>query len=113
MATTRKWEWAERDGRKVRRYFCKPGEYPWDDWYCAARAAGVDTELALLGSIVMRSADQQSWEEALQAECGWSDEGAAMLELAKRDPAAAHARWQELVDADKARKRQPSARSDR
>jgi hypothetical protein len=95
-----KWEWREvRPGQRVRHYLCRPGEYPWDDWYGAARTAGVDTELALLGSVVMRTADQDGWSDALQAECGWADGGAAMLELALREPSAAHMRWRELIDS--------------
>ena len=101
----RTWSWREErtsDGqsRRVRDHQSKPGEFPWDDWYCAARAAGVDTEIALLGSIVMRVSDQHAWSGDLQAECGWDDDGAAMLAFALRDPAGAQRRWQELLDAD-------------
>ena len=99
MDTPGKWTWRlDPSGRRVRDYSCKPGEYPWDDWYGAAREAGVSTELALLGSIVMREADQQGWDEELQAECGWSDAGAAMLSLAVDHPARARSEWQRLLD---------------
>jgi hypothetical protein len=83
----------------VRKFHCKNGEHPWDDWYCAARAAGIETEVALLGSAVMRTADQQSWADDLQTECGWSDNGAHMIAFAVRDPDGARARWKHLLEA--------------
>jgi hypothetical protein len=88
-----------RGTRRVRKFHCKNGEHPWDDWYCAARAAGIDTEVALLGSAVMRTADHQAWTDDLQAECGWEDAGANMIALAVRDPDAARARWKDLLEA--------------
>ena len=104
--TTPKWEWVTvttgghgpRATRRVRKFHCKNGEHPWDDWYCEARAAGIETEVALLGSAVMRTADHQAWPDALQAECGWSDAGAAMLALAVRDADGARARWKKLLE---------------
>jgi hypothetical protein len=48
----------------------------------------------------MREADQHTWPERLQAECGWDDDGAAMLELAVRDPDAARTRWGLLMQTD-------------
>jgi len=48
----------------------------------------------------MREADQHGWSETLQAECGWNDDGAAMLELALRDEDAARTRWQHLLETD-------------
>jgi hypothetical protein len=102
-----KWEWVTvpTDGhdpraiRRVRKFNCKNGEHPWDDWYCEARAAGIETEVALLGSAVMRAADRHGWPDALQAECGWNDAGAAMIALALRDTESARARWKELLEA--------------
>ncbi len=48
----------------------------------------------------MREADQHGWSEELQAECGWSDGGEAMLALAAADPVAARARWAWLLETD-------------
>jgi len=63
-------------------------------------AAGVGAELAELGRAVMREAEQHVWSPALQAECGWGDDGAAMLAVARAAPDAARARWQLLMDTD-------------
>lgn len=117
--TTPKWEWVTittdghdpRATRRVRRFHCKNGEHPWDDWYCAARAAGIETEVALLGSAVMRTADHQGWPDDLQAECGWNDAGGHMIAFALRDPDAARARWKDLLEASERADGDPTARS--
>jgi hypothetical protein len=91
----RRWTWeevqtaaVEEDGslRSVptRRLRCKPGEFPWDEWQLRARAAGVPEALASLGRGVIREAYQHTWSAALQSECGWDDDGEAMIELALR-----------------------------
>lgn len=79
---------------------CKPGEYPWDDWFTAARAADVPEDLAQLGRSLVREADQHSWSEALQALCGWKDDGAAMIRAALDRPDDAREIWQHLMDSD-------------
>jgi len=110
---TPKWEWVEipvvnvEDGVPVvtgtvrsRKHTARIGEYAWDDWERRAVVLEIPAELAQLGRTVMREADQHGWSEELQAECGWADDGAAMLDLARRDPAAARERWQRLLATD-------------
>ncbi len=62
--------------------------------------AGLSDDLAWLGRDLMREAVQHAWSEELKAECGWEDEGQAMLELALRAPRKAEKRWQRLMDTD-------------
>ncbi len=76
------------------------GDYPWDGWQRWAFAQGVPLELATLGRGVIREAWQHGWSEALRAECGWRDDGRAMLALARTNPARAEARWSELLNTD-------------
>jgi hypothetical protein len=80
--------------------FCTYGEYPWDWWEKRALARGVPNELATLGRAVMREADQHLWEPQLQALCGWTDEGEAMIELALIGPGRAYFTWRKLLDTD-------------
>lgn len=79
---------------------CVYGDYPWDGWQRWAFAQGVPLELAELGRSVIREAWQHGWSEALRAECGWRDDGRAMLALARTNPARAEARWSDLLDTD-------------
>lgn len=74
--------------------------YAWDEWEQRAKAAGIAADLAQLGRAVMREADQHTWPEDLQAECGWQDDGAAMIALALADPEGARSRWSWLLDSD-------------
>lgn len=76
------------------------GKYAWDRWRDHALAAGVGKDLATLGRAVMREAVQHDWEDDLKAECGWDDDGAAMLQLALTAQSKAEARWQYLLDTD-------------
>lgn len=76
------------------------GCYAWDRWRLRALDAGLSDDLAWLGRHVMREAVQHAWSEELRAECGWEDEGQAMLELALRAPRKARKRWQRLMDTD-------------
>ena len=76
------------------------GRYAWDRWKVASLAAGLSEDLAELGRAVMREAVQHDWAAGLQAECGWRDDGHAMLELAQRDGAAAARRWNFLLETD-------------
>ena len=85
---------------RTRRLRGKVGEYPWDEWQGRARAAGVPEELAMLGRAVIREAYQHGWPAKLQSECGWDDDGEAMIELALRDPARADRRWRWLMETD-------------
>jgi hypothetical protein len=108
-----KWEWVETpvisvvDGVPVvqstvrsRHHKCEFGQYPWDDWERRAVALGIPAELVQLGRDVMREADQHVWSEELQAECGWNDEGAAMLDQAQKLPGLARERWTYLMETD-------------
>jgi|GEM_PF-3285820 len=58
---------------------CSAGAYPWDDWERSALASGLAPALAALGRSVMREAGNHAWCGRLKKECGWSDEGRAML----------------------------------
>ena len=77
-----------------------PGSYPWDDWERAALAGGLGRELATLGRAIMREASQHCWCGRLQAECGWSDGGRAMLARVLKRPARTAARWHWLLQTD-------------
>ncbi len=77
-----------------------PGNFPWDQWEQKAAAAGIDEELAGLGRTVYREAYNHAWGEELQAECGWSDGGDALLELALHKPDLARERWEYLLKTD-------------
>jgi len=79
---------------------CVYGDYPWDHWQHWAFAHGVPLDRATLGRAVIREAWQHGWDEELRAECGWRDDGRAMLALALTNPARAEARWSELLDTD-------------
>ncbi len=76
------------------------GSYPWDQWERAALAGGLGRELATLGRAIMREASQHCWCERLQAECGWSDGGRAMLARALGQPVRTAARWNWLMQTD-------------
>ncbi|MBI4758180.1 MAG: hypothetical protein HY783_04155, partial [Chloroflexi bacterium] len=76
------------------------GDYAWDRWKHRALVAGLDSELAQLGRDLMREAVQHDWRPTLKTECGWNDEGQAMLELAQRDPESAERRWDWLMETD-------------
>lgn len=70
----------------------------WERWFDRAREDGVDEDLASLGRSVIREARMQRWHGERLTECGWADDGEAMLELALLDPERAAARWQALLD---------------
>ena len=89
----------------TRRLRCKPGGFPWDEWQRRASAAGVPDALASLGRAAIREAYQHSWSPELQRECGWDDDGEAMIELALRDAAGAERRWSWLLETDAGRAR--------
>ena len=77
-----------------------PGDWPWDHWERAALAGGLARELATLGRAIMREASQHGWCGRLQAECGWSDGGRAMLARALGHPVRTAARWNWLMQTD-------------
>lgn len=77
-----------------------PGACEWDHWQSRALAAGLGAELATLGRAVMREAYQHDWCARLQAECGWRDEGRAMLARALSRPRRTAARWEWLMATD-------------
>lgn len=79
---------------------CRVGEYPWDEWKVKALAAGVPEDLATAGRAVMREAYNHDWPKRLQKECGWGDEGAAMIMLALKEPEKAAKRWEWLEATD-------------
>ncbi len=76
------------------------GRYAWDRWRLRALEAGLSDDLAWLGRNLMREAVQHAWPDELKVECGWEDEGQAMLELALRAPRKTEKRWQRLMDTD-------------
>ena len=79
---------------------CAPGEWPWDHWQRMALAAGLSADLASLGRSLMRETDQHGWCERLQAECGWNDEGRAMLARLLAHPCRTAARLEWLFATD-------------
>ncbi len=79
---------------------CIYGNYPWDHLQHWAFAHSVSLELATLGRAVIREAWQHGWDDELRAECGWRDDGRAMLTPALTDPKYAEARWSDLLDTD-------------
>lgn len=85
---------------RSQEHACDAGDYPWDHWLKWAVEDGVSGGLANLGRSLIREADQHSWPERLLAECGWSDDGQAMIELALNSPDEARTRWQFLLDTD-------------
>ncbi len=86
------------DPHNLRSY--EVGDFPWDRWETQAKAAGVIDDLVQLGRSLMREAVQHTWDDNLQKECGWSDNGAAMIQLALSDPEAARKRWNHLMQTD-------------
>jgi hypothetical protein len=70
----------------------------WERWFDEALEQGVEDDLASLGRSVIREAKMLSWGVEREAECGWLDDGEAMLELALVDPDRARAAWQALLD---------------
>lgn len=85
---------------RMKEHACEPGHYPWDFWRVWAVADGVSDDLADLGRSLIREADQHNWSEELHAECGWSDDGQAMIEMALKTPDEARKRWQFLLETD-------------
>ena len=80
--------------------FCAPGDWPWDHWERLALASGLAACLATLGRAVMREARQHAWCERLKKECGWGDDGRAMLARVLKHPARTAARWHWLLQTD-------------
>lgn len=78
----------------------EPRVFAWDHWQQWATEDGVTEELAQLGRAVIREAYQHRWSDELKTECGWSDDGEAMILLAQADPDRARIRWQYLLDSD-------------
>jgi hypothetical protein len=76
----------------------EPTEPLWERWFVRALEEGVDEDLASLGRSIMREARMQRWHGERLTECGWADDGEAMLELALLDPERAAARWHALLD---------------
>jgi hypothetical protein len=70
----------------------------WERWFERAVEEGVEEDLASLGRSVIRECRTQRWGEERRAECGWFDDGDAMLELALVDPEQAEERWRLLLD---------------
>jgi hypothetical protein len=71
---------------------------PWERWYDRALEAGVADELAVLGRSLMREAWQRGYRGEQAAECGWLDDGEAMLELARSRPRQAASAWRRILD---------------
>jgi hypothetical protein len=70
----------------------------WERWFERAVEEGVDEDLASLGRSVIRECSAQRWDAERRAECGWLDDGEAMLELALVEPEQAEERWRLLLD---------------
>lgn len=74
--------------------------YPWDEWEQWAIAQGLGRELAALGRLTIREANQHGWQERLKSLCGWRDDGRRMLKFALRSPEKARYRWHRLLETD-------------
>ena len=85
---------------RMREHDCEFGKYPWDYWREWAVADGVSEDLADLGRSLIREADQHNWPDKLLAECGWADNGKAMIEAALKTPEVVEKRWQFLLTTD-------------
>jgi len=72
----------------------------WERWFERALEEGVEQSLARLGRAVIRASAARAWDEELHAECGWLDDGEAMLELALLEGERAEARWRFLLEGD-------------
>ena len=48
----------------------------------------------------MREAYQHYWPQGLLEECGWYDDGQALLDLALKQPQEARLRWRYLLETD-------------
>jgi hypothetical protein len=79
---------------------CTCGHYPWDDWERYALWRGLDAELAALARLLIREAFNHAWPGWLKSVCGWSDDGAALLDFALRSPEAARRQWEVLMRTD-------------
>jgi hypothetical protein len=88
---------AEASGRSLGLRGADDGPL-WERWFERAIEQGVQDDLANLGRSVIREAREHGWNAARSAECGWIDDGEAMLELAVADPMAAYTEWQQLLD---------------
>jgi hypothetical protein len=78
----------------------RPTIYEWDHWECLALERGLAPDLATLGRSLMREAHQHGWCARLKAECGWNDEGRAMLARLLAHPCRAAARLEWLYATD-------------
>ena len=72
----------------------------WERWFERAVEEGIDEDLASLGRSLIREARMQRWHGERLAECGWLDDGEAMIELALIEPERAGARWRALLDGE-------------
>lgn len=80
--------------------FPAPGCWPRDDWQRHALECGLAPDLAALGRSLMREADQHAWCERLKTECGWNDDGRAMLARLLAHPRRTAARLTWLYATD-------------
>jgi hypothetical protein len=85
---------------EARALDCEYGRYPWDDWERWALAQGLARDLAGLGRLLIREANQHQWEDRFKSLCGWRDDGRRMLRLALRSPDKARRRWNRLLETD-------------
>ena len=85
---------------RLRRHNTEFGNYAWDHWQQWAIDDGIPEDLAGLGRSLIREADQHGWDTELQAKCGWTDSGAAMIEFALQHPEQARRGWEHLLVTD-------------
>jgi hypothetical protein len=72
----------------------------WERWFERALEEGVEESLARLGRALIRGSVARGWDEDRCAECGWLDEGEAMLELALLEADRAETRWRSLLEGE-------------
>ena len=74
----------------------------WERWFERAIEEGVEEDLATLGRSLIREAHLLGFGDERLAQCGWMDDGEAMLQLALLDPEGAEEAWHTLLDDDAA-----------
>lgn len=70
--------------------------FEWDEWKDRAVRLGVAEDLAELGKSLMRDAYMQRWPDMVLTDCGWDDDGFAMLAMAREKPAETRRHWERL-----------------
>jgi len=79
---------------------CEVLHYPWDDWERWALSRGLEPGVAGQARLLIREWFNHAWDPSLRRICGWSDDGRALFERARRSPKRALAQWDILMRTD-------------